>query len=159
MPLLVLFHCSTKQQCFLISKKWASSFQTSSFQQIPQSSWLKGTFKKTYFTLFSPVLDFNILPYVLVESATMDAFAMEQPITSSSARMPQSPRRLTHQLPPRLNIHPTASSELGPPAQAQVSDSLKTLKSFHAAAFHFLFDLNRTMHIHLHCWQCAPCWL
>lgn len=44
---------------------------------------------------------------------------MEQPITSSGTRMPQSPRRPTHQLPPRLNIHPTASSELGPPSQAQ----------------------------------------
>lgn len=105
-------------------------------------------------------MDFNILPYVLVESATMDAFAMEQPITSSGARMPQSPRRLTHQLPPRLNIHPTASSELGPPAQAQVVNSWKTIKPFAAAAaaasaFCFLFYLKRTMHFHLHSCQCA----
>lgn len=61
----------------------------------------------------------NIFLIVLVEAGAMEAFSTEQPVTSSSARMPQSPRRLSHQLPPRLNIHP-ASSELGPPAQVQV---------------------------------------
>lgn len=50
----------------------------------------------------------------------MEAFSTEQPITSSGTRMPQSPRRPTHQLPPRLNIHPAPTSELGPPAQVQV---------------------------------------
>ncbi|XP_045906477.1 translocated promoter region b, nuclear basket protein [Micropterus dolomieu] len=47
----------------------------------------------------------------------MEAFSTEQPITSSGTRMPQSPRRPAHQLPPRLNIHPAPTSELGPPAQ------------------------------------------
>ncbi|XP_076007357.1 translocated promoter region b, nuclear basket protein [Genypterus blacodes] len=53
------------------------------------------------------------------EGSTMEAFSTEQPITSSGPRMPQSPRRPTHQLPPRLNIHPAPTSELGPPAQVQ----------------------------------------
>ncbi|XP_036970596.1 translocated promoter region b, nuclear basket protein isoform X1 [Acanthopagrus latus] len=53
------------------------------------------------------------------EGSTMEAFSTEQPITSSGSRMPQSPRRPTHQLPPRLNIHPAQTSELGPPAQVQ----------------------------------------
>ncbi|KAM7011947.1 translocated promoter region b, nuclear basket protein [Tautogolabrus adspersus] len=53
------------------------------------------------------------------EGSTMEAFSTEQPITSSGTRMPQSPRRPTHQLPTRLNIHPAPSSELGPPAQVQ----------------------------------------
>ncbi|CAI5635571.1 unnamed protein product [Oreochromis niloticus] len=52
------------------------------------------------------------------ESGTMEAFSAEQP-TSSGTRMPQSPRRPVHQLPPRLNIHPAPTSELGPPAQVQ----------------------------------------
>uniref|UniRef100_A0A669EWG1 Nucleoprotein TPR n=1 Tax=Oreochromis niloticus TaxID=8128 RepID=A0A669EWG1_ORENI len=49
-------------------------------------------------------------------AGTMEAFSAEQP-TSSGTRMPQSPRRPVHQLPPRLNIHPAPTSELGPPAQ------------------------------------------
>nr|XP_040040148.1 translocated promoter region b, nuclear basket protein [Gasterosteus aculeatus aculeatus] len=49
------------------------------------------------------------------DSSTMEAYSIEQPITSSGTRMPQSPRRPTHQLPSRLNIAPT--SELGPPSQ------------------------------------------
>ncbi|XP_028258741.1 translocated promoter region b, nuclear basket protein [Parambassis ranga] len=53
------------------------------------------------------------------EGSTMEAFSTEQPITSSGARMPQSPRRPMQQLPPRLNIHPAQTSELGPPAQVQ----------------------------------------
>ncbi|XP_069009311.1 translocated promoter region b, nuclear basket protein isoform X2 [Embiotoca jacksoni] len=53
------------------------------------------------------------------EGSTMEAFPSEQPITSSCTRMPQSPRRPMHQLPPRLNIHPAPTSELGPPAQVQ----------------------------------------
>ncbi|CAN9500306.1 unnamed protein product [Ophioblennius macclurei] len=53
------------------------------------------------------------------ESTTMEAFSSDQPITSSGGRMPQSPRRLMHQLPPRLNIHQAAAPELGPPAQVQ----------------------------------------
>uniref|UniRef100_A0A669BC01 Nucleoprotein TPR n=1 Tax=Oreochromis niloticus TaxID=8128 RepID=A0A669BC01_ORENI len=48
--------------------------------------------------------------------AVTSAFSAEQP-TSSGTRMPQSPRRPVHQLPPRLNIHPAPTSELGPPAQ------------------------------------------
>ncbi|KAK0150428.1 Nucleoprotein TPR [Merluccius polli] len=55
-----------------------------------------------------------------LETSSMEAFSTEPPITSSaSSRMPQSPRRPTHQLPPRLNIHPASSQELGPPAQVQ----------------------------------------
>uniref|UniRef100_A0A671WEL1 Nucleoprotein TPR n=1 Tax=Sparus aurata TaxID=8175 RepID=A0A671WEL1_SPAAU len=53
------------------------------------------------------------------DSQTPSSFSTEQPITSSGTRMPQSPRRPTHQLPPRLNIHPAQTSELGPPAQVQ----------------------------------------
>ncbi|KAM3875994.1 translocated promoter region b, nuclear basket protein [Diretmus argenteus] len=53
------------------------------------------------------------------EGSTMEAFSTEQSITSSGSRMPQSPRRLPHQLPPRLNIHPAQTQELGPPAQVQ----------------------------------------
>ncbi|XP_058493933.1 translocated promoter region b, nuclear basket protein isoform X1 [Solea solea] len=52
-----------------------------------------------------------------LESSSMEAFSTEQPISSSGTRMPQSPRRPTHQLPPRLNIHSAQTSELGPPAQ------------------------------------------
>ncbi|XP_029285243.1 translocated promoter region b, nuclear basket protein [Cottoperca gobio] len=51
------------------------------------------------------------------EGSSMEAFSSDQPITSSGTRMPQSPRRPTHQLPPRLSI--TLTSELGPPAQVQ----------------------------------------
>uniref|UniRef100_A0A4W6CYW4 Nucleoprotein TPR n=1 Tax=Lates calcarifer TaxID=8187 RepID=A0A4W6CYW4_LATCA len=51
--------------------------------------------------------------------STIEAFSTEQPITSSGTRMPQSPRRPTQQLPPRLNIHPAPTSDLGPPAQVQ----------------------------------------
>ncbi|MED6273421.1 hypothetical protein CHARACLAT_006124, partial [Characodon lateralis] len=51
------------------------------------------------------------------EGSPMEAFSTEQPITSSGARMPQSPRRPVQQLPSRVNIHPAQSSELGPPAQ------------------------------------------
>ncbi|XP_047443060.1 translocated promoter region b, nuclear basket protein [Mugil cephalus] len=53
------------------------------------------------------------------ESSSMEAFSTEQPISSSGTRMPQSPRRPMQQLPPRLNIHPAPTSELGPPAQVQ----------------------------------------
>uniref|UniRef100_A0A7N6F6B8 Nucleoprotein TPR n=1 Tax=Anabas testudineus TaxID=64144 RepID=A0A7N6F6B8_ANATE len=53
------------------------------------------------------------------EGSSIEAFSTEQPITSSGTRMPQSPRRPSHQLPPRLNIHPAQTSELGPPAQVQ----------------------------------------
>uniref|UniRef100_A0A667WHW8 Nucleoprotein TPR n=1 Tax=Myripristis murdjan TaxID=586833 RepID=A0A667WHW8_9TELE len=53
------------------------------------------------------------------ETTTMEAFSTEQPITSSGSRMPQSPRRPPHQLPPHLNIHPAQTPELGPPAQVQ----------------------------------------
>uniref|UniRef100_A0A8C4IXE1 Nucleoprotein TPR n=1 Tax=Dicentrarchus labrax TaxID=13489 RepID=A0A8C4IXE1_DICLA len=56
---------------------------------------------------------------VHLEGSTMEAFSAEQPITSSGTRMPQSPRRPSHQLPPRLNIHTALTSELGPPAQVQ----------------------------------------
>lgn len=66
------------------------------------------------------VVDLNIFMIVVVEGSTMEAFSTEQPITSSGTRMPQSPRRPTHQLPPRLNIQPALTSELGPPAQVQV---------------------------------------
>ncbi|KAM7409722.1 hypothetical protein PAMA_001286 [Pampus argenteus] len=53
------------------------------------------------------------------EGSAMEVFSTEQTITSSGTRMPQSPRRPTHQLPPRLSTHPAPPSELGPPAQVQ----------------------------------------
>uniref|UniRef100_A0A8D3EE58 Nucleoprotein TPR n=1 Tax=Scophthalmus maximus TaxID=52904 RepID=A0A8D3EE58_SCOMX len=51
------------------------------------------------------------------EGSSMEAFSTEQSISSSGTRMPQSPRRPTHQLPARLNTHPATTSELGPSAQ------------------------------------------
>ncbi|XP_071262532.1 nucleoprotein TPR-like isoform X1 [Salvelinus alpinus] len=48
-------------------------------------------------------------------SSSMEAFSSEP--TSSAPRMPRSPRRAHHPLPPRLNI----TQELGPPAQVQPS--------------------------------------
>uniref|UniRef100_M3ZJV7 Nucleoprotein TPR n=1 Tax=Xiphophorus maculatus TaxID=8083 RepID=M3ZJV7_XIPMA len=51
------------------------------------------------------------------EGSPMEALSAEQPITSSGARIPQSPRRPVQQLLPQLNIHPAQSSELGPSAQ------------------------------------------
>uniref|UniRef100_A0A673VWM8 Nucleoprotein TPR n=1 Tax=Salmo trutta TaxID=8032 RepID=A0A673VWM8_SALTR len=48
-------------------------------------------------------------------SSSMEAFSSEP--TSSAPRMPRSPRRAPHPLPPRLNI----TQELGPPAQVQRS--------------------------------------
>ncbi|KAK2835272.1 hypothetical protein Q5P01_015756 [Channa striata] len=53
------------------------------------------------------------------DGSSMEAFSTEQPISSSGTRLPQSPRRPTHQLPSRLNIHPAPTSELAPPAQVQ----------------------------------------
>uniref|UniRef100_A0A673VXE7 Nucleoprotein TPR n=1 Tax=Salmo trutta TaxID=8032 RepID=A0A673VXE7_SALTR len=47
--------------------------------------------------------------------SSMEAFSSEP--TSSAPRMPRSPRRAPHPLPPRLNI----TQELGPPAQVQRS--------------------------------------
>uniref|UniRef100_A0A3P9KSI2 Nucleoprotein TPR n=1 Tax=Oryzias latipes TaxID=8090 RepID=A0A3P9KSI2_ORYLA len=52
--------------------------------------------------------------------STVEAFSTEQPISSSGARMPPSPRRPVQQLSPRLNVHPAQSSELGPPVQQRV---------------------------------------
>ncbi|XP_036824385.1 nucleoprotein TPR isoform X2 [Oncorhynchus mykiss] len=46
-------------------------------------------------------------------SSSMEAFSSDP--TSSAPRMPRSPRRAPHPLPPRLNI----TQELGPPAQVQ----------------------------------------
>nr|XP_029542321.1 nucleoprotein TPR-like isoform X3 [Oncorhynchus nerka] len=48
-------------------------------------------------------------------SSSMEAFSSDP--TSSAPRMPRSPRRAPHPLPPRLNI----TQELGPPAQVQRS--------------------------------------
>lgn len=53
----------------------------------------------------------------------MEVVSTEQSVTNSGTRMPQSPRRPTHQLPPRLNIHPGMTSELGPPAQVPVCNN------------------------------------
>uniref|UniRef100_A0A6Q2X7L1 Nucleoprotein TPR n=1 Tax=Esox lucius TaxID=8010 RepID=A0A6Q2X7L1_ESOLU len=49
-----------------------------------------------------------------VPQCSMEAFSTEP--TSSASRMPPSPRRTPHPLPPRLNI----PQELGPPAHVQV---------------------------------------
>ncbi|XP_071005759.1 nucleoprotein TPR-like isoform X2 [Oncorhynchus clarkii lewisi] len=48
-------------------------------------------------------------------SSSMEAFSSDP--TSSAPRIPRSPRRAPHPLPPRLNI----TQELGPPAQVQRS--------------------------------------
>lgn len=69
----------------------------------------------------------------------MEAFSAEQP-TSSGTRMPQSPRRPVHQLPPRLNIHPAPTSELGPPAQVQVRGDLSPLRGRGKPSVMFLSD-------------------
>uniref|UniRef100_A0A667W9N7 Nucleoprotein TPR n=1 Tax=Myripristis murdjan TaxID=586833 RepID=A0A667W9N7_9TELE len=58
-------------------------------------------------------------PSCKIQETPSNAFSTEQPITSSGSRMPQSPRRPPHQLPPHLNIHPAQTPELGPPAQVQ----------------------------------------
>uniref|UniRef100_A0A3B4WRI9 Nucleoprotein TPR n=1 Tax=Seriola lalandi dorsalis TaxID=1841481 RepID=A0A3B4WRI9_SERLL len=71
----------------------------------------------THNVLTVTTLTFLNVVTLTLEGSTMEAFSTEQPITSSGTRMPQSPRRPTHQLPPRLNIHPAPTSELGPPAQ------------------------------------------
>uniref|UniRef100_A0A8C5I1Y1 Nucleoprotein TPR n=1 Tax=Gouania willdenowi TaxID=441366 RepID=A0A8C5I1Y1_GOUWI len=59
-------------------------------------------------------------PFPTQSLHSMEALSAEQPITSSSTRMPQSPRRPMHQLPPRHGIHPTPTSELGSTVQVQV---------------------------------------
>ncbi|XP_057208864.1 translocated promoter region b, nuclear basket protein isoform X1 [Triplophysa rosa] len=53
------------------------------------------------------------------ETGTLEAFAADPSVTSSAPRLPQSPRRPQHSLPPRLNILGTSAQELGPPAQVQ----------------------------------------
>lgn len=86
-------------------------------------------------------VDTNIFTTVSVDSSSMEAFSTEQPITSSGTRMPQSPRRPTHQLPPRLNIHAAPTSELGPPAQVQVWWALCPLseENFSLLSFSILY--------------------
>lgn len=69
-------------------------------------------------------IKFKYLTFVLVEGSTVEAFSTEQPISSSGARMPPSPRRPVQQLSPRLNVHPAQSSELGPPVQVPLHSSL-----------------------------------
>ncbi|XP_028817852.1 nucleoprotein TPR-like isoform X3 [Denticeps clupeoides] len=58
-----------------------------------------------------------------LESVTMETHSLEspreQPITSSTPRLPQSPRRPPHPLPPRLNILAPPTPELVPPSLAQ----------------------------------------
>ncbi|XP_034557497.1 translocated promoter region b, nuclear basket protein isoform X3 [Notolabrus celidotus] len=80
------------------------------------------------------------------EGGTMEVFSTEQPITSSGSRMPQSPRRPTHQLPPRLNIHPAQTSELGPPAQRiPVRRVPQLTPGVQSSAQHFFDDDDRTV--------------
>ncbi|XP_061093863.1 translocated promoter region b, nuclear basket protein isoform X2 [Conger conger] len=50
-------------------------------------------------------------------SSTTESFSSEPPREQPAPRLPQSPRRPPHPLPPRLNIHPPPAPELGPPAQ------------------------------------------
>uniref|UniRef100_A0A3B5LLP3 Nucleoprotein TPR n=1 Tax=Xiphophorus couchianus TaxID=32473 RepID=A0A3B5LLP3_9TELE len=59
------------------------------------------------------------------EGSPMEALSAEQPITSSGARIPQSPRRPVQQLLPQLNIHPAQSSELGPSAQVHTLQRIR----------------------------------
>jgi len=78
-----------------------------------------------------------------VDGSMEASYAAEQPISSSGSRLPQSPRRPTHLLPPRLNIAPT--SELGPPAQVQVWRNAQRPASwllnvlFLVFTFHFVY--------------------
>ncbi|KAJ8277980.1 hypothetical protein GJAV_G00082380 [Gymnothorax javanicus] len=50
-------------------------------------------------------------------SSTTESFSSENQREQQPLRLPQSPRRPPHPLPPRLNIHPPPAPELGPPAQ------------------------------------------
>ncbi|XP_015241685.1 PREDICTED: nucleoprotein TPR-like isoform X4 [Cyprinodon variegatus] len=81
------------------------------------------------------------------EGSQIEAFPTEQPITSSGTRMPPSPRRPVQQLPARLNIHPSQSSELGPPAQRVPvrRQSVGRLPGTQSSAQHFFEDDDRTV--------------
>uniref|UniRef100_A0A3Q2D6B6 Nucleoprotein TPR n=1 Tax=Cyprinodon variegatus TaxID=28743 RepID=A0A3Q2D6B6_CYPVA len=84
------------------------------------------------------------------EGSQIEAFPTEQPITSSGTRMPPSPRRPVQQLPARLNIHPSQSSELGPPAQVHQRvpvrrQSVGRLPGTQSSAQHFFEDDDRTV--------------
>lgn len=76
-------------------------------------------------------LELSIFVIGLVEAGTMEAFSTEQPAANSGSRMPQSPRRQPHQVPPSLKIQPASSSELGPPAQVQVRWAVWKKQDFH----------------------------
>ncbi|XP_027883247.1 translocated promoter region b, nuclear basket protein isoform X1 [Xiphophorus couchianus] len=78
------------------------------------------------------------------EGSPMEALSAEQPITSSGARIPQSPRRPVQQLLPQLNIHPAQSSELGPSAQRIRRQSVGRLNpGMPSSAQHFFEEDDR----------------
>ncbi|KAM4739914.1 translocated promoter region b, nuclear basket protein isoform 2-T2 [Anableps anableps] len=77
------------------------------------------------------------------EGSPMEALSTEQPITSSGARMPQSPRRPVQQLLPQLNIHPAQSSELGPSAQRIRRQSVGRLNPGMPSSAHFFEEDDR----------------
>ncbi|XP_062412025.1 translocated promoter region b, nuclear basket protein [Sardina pilchardus] len=54
-----------------------------------------------------------------VETHSVDSPREAAPISSSTPRLPQSPRRPPHPLPPRLNILPPPGPELAPPSLVQ----------------------------------------
>ncbi|KAL2089461.1 hypothetical protein ACEWY4_014149 [Coilia grayii] len=60
----------------------------------------------------------SVEPAPAVETHTVDS-AREGPTISSTSRLPQSPRRPPHPLPPRLNILPPPGPELAPPSLVQ----------------------------------------
>uniref|UniRef100_A0A3B3W194 Translocated promoter region b, nuclear basket protein n=2 Tax=Poecilia latipinna TaxID=48699 RepID=A0A3B3W194_9TELE len=79
------------------------------------------------------------------EGSPMEALSTEQPITSSGARMPQSPRRPVQQLLPQLNIHPAQSSELGPSAQRIRRQSVGRLNPGMASSAQHFFEEDDRM--------------
>ncbi|XP_049576031.1 translocated promoter region b, nuclear basket protein isoform X2 [Syngnathus scovelli] len=70
------------------------------------------------------------------EATTMEAFSTEQPITSSGIRMPQSPRRPTHPLPP------TQMSQRIP-ARRQSAGRVPQLSGIPSSAQHLIDEDDR----------------
>ncbi|XP_054904526.1 translocated promoter region b, nuclear basket protein isoform X2 [Poeciliopsis prolifica] len=77
------------------------------------------------------------------EGSPMEALPTEQPITSSGARLPQSPRRPVQQLLPQLNIHPAQSAELGASAQRIRRQSVGRLNPAVPSSAHFFEEDDR----------------
>ncbi|KAJ8376133.1 hypothetical protein SKAU_G00067130 [Synaphobranchus kaupii] len=84
-------------------------------------------------------------------SSTTESFSSEPPREQQASRLPQSPRRPPHPLPPRLNIHPPPAPELGPPAQVpripirrqSVNRGLQLTPGISSSTQHFFDDDDR----------------